>query len=205
MFPFLEMLVPGAVICVTCDKHTRKKAPWSFDVAITIATEIMGSSAKRKKEKQKDFQVFSFMLLFHQHIANPRRNPNSRWAKPRPNRRTLQTPVSDPKVPWIPLLRQWSAKLINTSNCPQSTIPPCRRPVLFQSIYPSPLPPHLQIRQSKARLSRPSNLIHRNASCQLATPTTSERNTPDTTSINPRRKQQRAYAAAQAAADTAAQ
>lgn len=40
---------------ITCDKH--KKCRGFNNSQFPIATAIMGSSAKRKKEKQKDFQV----------------------------------------------------------------------------------------------------------------------------------------------------
>lgn len=56
----------------------------------------MGSSSKKKKEKQKDFQVRFFTLRLN--TANARRNPSSKSARQSPSRTTLQTPVSSRNV-----------------------------------------------------------------------------------------------------------
>jgi hypothetical protein len=60
----------------------------------------MGSSAKKKRDKKKDFQVsHTFVDLTLNSLPNIlRRNPSSRWARRKPKPTILLTPASKQNV-----------------------------------------------------------------------------------------------------------
>jgi hypothetical protein len=91
----LGNIMPGASTDKSRVIAGTKKASTALQLHSTGTA--MGSSAKRKKEKQKDFQVRPAGHLF-QGLANLRRNPNSRSARPKPSPKTTQTQVSDQSV-----------------------------------------------------------------------------------------------------------
>lgn len=89
---------PPQDISVSQDKRTAAK--FAHELPESTQRTTMGSSTRKKKEKQKDFQVRNFLHMYLK--SNPTdtesRNPSTRSGKQRPRLRILQIQASSQEV-----------------------------------------------------------------------------------------------------------
>ena len=160
----------------------------------------MGSSQKKKREKQKDFQVSHlFSSLFIDSLLTPDAETQAQSRQGKTKARQFHRYQLSVKRYMAILTKSTKSTNFLFSHRLEPAVSPHYSSISQSSILASCVPLIRQVRLTTSRIAGTFDDVRCIASRQLAPPTASERDPTQSASIDPRCKQRRANAAAQAA------